>query len=739
MNNKTSYNQQFVQELNRLKREFPKLIEIEGLSDDHFDISKFTETFYTSNNNANATIDDNANLGQFKTVHSFASSAFKPHTKLNSYYLMWNKLMKNYSLSEANEILRSIISGDIYVHDATNMTIPYCFNYTCYDVVTQGLPEWTGIADISAPTTLNSYTNQIKNFLVSAASQQMGATGIADKGIFDAWYVQKNLLGYGKGNMVEELYKDRATFEKAVWDELRRVTESFIYDLNFKYKGDQSLFTNISLYDDYFLDTMLADIEMPGPVKKIDKDIVKKCQEIYCEVYSEILEKTLITYPVTTACFSIYDEAEYTINGVKAETDSVFSKITGGVFKKIVAVTPNELKIGDVINDARFGEGDTVIESIDKKVIKQNVLRDDNFKHMIAKYNIDKQWCNIYNGETSVLSSCCRLRSNVDEFENFNSVTGSGSAKIGSLGVATINMPRIAYKYALNEIDDVFAELAKLTEMTMKINYVKRLMIQESIDQGVLPIYTDGFMVIDRQFLTTGIIGVYELAEALGWELSDIDGEGINNLIKLLDTVTDTHSRLRQEDDRYTNIRFNMEQVPGESASVKLCQKDMASGYDVTATIYSNQFIPLKSDVSMLTRIAISGKLDSKMSGGSTLHICVDNPFETIDQLIEFMELLAEAGVKTWAVNHTLGKCKDCNSVAVYAKGNYFCKHCGSPNVDLYERIVGYLVAVEAFSKHKKLEDFDKRYYYGGDQCSNVKERAKVLTETIEAVKSVVK
>jgi ribonucleoside-triphosphate reductase len=308
-----NYDHNFVELWNRINNKYPEaLLKIDGISEEQLDIGAFSKNFMSSDNTANASIDANGNVAHI-SMATYNKEVFKPLSKLNGYYLMWKEIKKQYDLKTANEAVDRAVSGDIYVHDGTNFSLPYCFNYTAYDIVLAGLPSWTGIAQTKAPKTLKAYVRQVINFLIAAGSQQMGATGIADFLIFFSWFVQRALEGvYIEEGLDVSIFKTREDFEKAVWNHAKSELTSFIYDINFNYRSDQTLFTNVSLYDNYFLENLLSEIKMPEMPYAIDRSVVMQVQYMYMEIMNEELRRTPLTYPVTTATFTRYNKEEIT-------------------------------------------------------------------------------------------------------------------------------------------------------------------------------------------------------------------------------------------------------------------------------------------------------------------------------------------------------------------------------------------------------------------------------------------
>lgn len=308
------------------------------------------------------------------------------------------------------------------------------------------------------------------------------------------------------------------------------------------YISGNSPFTNVSVYDNFFLDKLSEDYIFPDGSSP-NKDIVKKLQELYLDIMNEELKRTPLTFPVTTACFSID---------------------------------------------------------------KENNINDEDFLKMIAEKNMKFGFINIYCGDSSTLSSCCRLRSE-QQSEYFNSF-GSGSSKIGSLGVCSINLPRLAIKYPNKE--DFLTELPKMVEVCARVNNAKRHIVEKRIKNGNEPLYTLGYMDLSKQYSTCGLNGCYECIELLNDDILEESGQ--NLLLEILDIINSYNKKFQKQ----YNAPHNCEQIPGENMSIKMAEKDKLLGYQDKYNIYSNQFIPLITNADLLDRIKLQGLFDKHFSGG---------------------------------------------------------------------------------------------------------------------------
>ena len=373
-----------------------------------------------------------------------------------------------------------------------------------------------------------------------------------------------------------------------------------------------SPFTNLSVYDDNFLDKLCTDYIFPDGSTP-DKEIVKKLQNIYLDIMNEELQRTPLTFPVTTACFSID---------------------------------------------------------------KDNNIQDEAFLHNIAQKNLQWGFINMYAGSSSTLSSCCRLRSE-QQSEYFNSF-GSGSSKIGSLGVCTINFPRLAIQYPLEE--DFMEKLEEMVGVCAKVNNAKRHIVQKRINNGNEPLYKYEFMELSKQYSTCGVNGFYETIKLLGYDILTEEGQAL--ALRILDKINDTNKIYQ---NKY-KMPHNVEQVPGENLSIKLAEKDKLMGYQNEYNLYSNQFIPLIANADLFDRIKLQGLFDSHFSGGSICHLNVETQITDVKDMEDLIRVAAKKGVVYFAINYVLSQCA--NGHMSVTNGDK-CLVCGEPITDKYTRVVG--------------------------------------------------
>lgn len=616
------------------------LIEENGIGS-QLDISKSSKKFFKAFTTADVSVDANANVTD-KSVISHKIETAKPFHLINSYYRLWKEIKKIETKEKADWIVESQIKGRMYINDFVGFSsaMAYCFNYSTYDTATMGIPSvFDGRGGSEPPKNLMSFLGQIELFSLIAGNSTLGATGLADLLIVIAIYMDKMLQNKEDAHvpMVDD---------KACWQYMESMLTGFIYRLNQPYRGSQSLFSNVSVYDSNFIDGMLEgdaySIIIDDVKYSAKKEIVQKVQEIYLDIMNREMARKPITFPVTTACFSI-DE--------------------------------------------------------------NNEIQDDAFLKFISEKNLKFGFINIYAGKSSTLSSCCRLRSERDNGEYFNSF-GSGSTKIGSLGVATGNLPQLATicKGAENPSDEFLHRIKDLVLDCQLVNQAKRNIIKRTIKAGSQPLYSLGYMELKRQYSTFGVIGLYEALEILGYDI--MTKEGQEYVLSILNVVNTTNKELQ---DKY-KAPHNCEQIPGENVSVKLAKKDRALGYNDKYTLYSNQFIPLIKRVNMFDRIAIQALFDKHFSGGAICHLNVNQEITDVNTMQNLIHASVKEGVVYFAVNFVL---QECENKHMFVGNVDTCPHCGGKIIGTFTRVVGFLTKVDNWIPERREIDFPNRQFYG--------------------------
>lgn len=626
--NSQSYQEEFKDVmLNMLDTYGVEMFNISGIGE-QLDINSAVKKLVNASSTAGGTIDGNANVGGV-TAGGLLQEINKPHLLIQSYYRIWKWLKKNRGLDVANTFVEKQINGAIYMNDMHYIVgcISYCYNHSVLTIINQGLIGIDEKGDALPPKHLRSYFDQIEAYLLIAGSNTAGATGIAGLMLGASIFMDK-ILKTGK---------DSGVPIGDPWRYLKEELTSLIYRLNQPSRHLQSLFTNVSIFDDYFLDTVIPEYFaiIDDEVYQPSKELVKKVQQVYLDVINEESKRRVLTFPVTTACFSIK-------------------------------------------RDENTGKTE---------------LRDHAFLKQIAEANLETAYINIYAGETSTLSSCCRLQS--DKSNKFFNSLGGASDAIGSFGVVSVNLPRIAYKHK-GDIEGFMQELEDTSYLAQECNYAKRCLLKSTIAKGHAPLYTNGYMDLKNQFSTLGFVGLYEACEILGYDITKYDGMEIGkDILGKMKEVTENVQ------EKY-KIACNLEGVPAEGLAPKFAKKDRVLELNTEYKLYANQFIPLHKRCNMLNRIQLQAEYDKYCSGGSILHLNVDQKIDlpTMENLIE---AVIQSGTRYFALNYNIYQCNKCRGITVGTTST--CSHCGSTDIERYLRVVGFITKVKDWVPARIEED----------------------------------
>lgn len=325
---------------------------------------------------------------------------------------------------------------------------------------------------------------------------------------------------------------------------------------------------------------------------------------------------------------------------------------------------------------------------------------EDEFVYCFDMHNEDEPYFTLPNG---LITHNCRLRSEQDN-EYFNSF-GSGSTKIGSLGVSTGNLPQLAFKLKdKDNAKELFLEqLKELVIDCGEINNAKRNLIRKAIKAGAQPLYSLGYMELKRQYSTFGVVGLYEALEILGMNIKT--NEGKDFVLRMLAIINNTNKELQS---RFKSPH-NCEQIPAENVAVKLAKKDSLLGLNKEYKLYSNQFIPLIEKTNMLDRIELQGLFDKHFSGGAICHLNMDQEITDSETMANLIETCANKGVVYFAINYVLQECEDGHM----SVGNISeCPICGKPITGKYTRVVGFLSKIDNWNRTRRELDFSNRQFY---------------------------
>ena len=299
------------------------------------------------------------------------------------------------------------------------------------------------------------------------------------------------------------------------------------------------------------------------------------------------------------------------------------------------------------------------------------------------------------------LSSCCRLRNEVTD-NQFSYSLGAGGVATGSKSVMTLNINRLVQD-AVNNGYDMIEYLRENVKKVHKFQTAYNELLKDYLKDGLLTVYTAGFIDMKKQYLTIGVNGVIEAAEFLGIPVNDNPTyrEFMQSILK---TISDENRKARTKE-----LMFNTEFVPAENLGVKHANWDRKAGYVVPRDCYNSYFYAVEdTSLTVLDKFKLHGKeYVQYLDGGSALHMNLDEHLSK-EQYRNLLRVAAVNGTNYFTFNIPNTICNDCGHIDKrYLKE---CPKCGSKNVDYATRVIGYLKRISNFSQARQ-EEASRRFY----------------------------
>lgn len=299
------------------------------------------------------------------------------------------------------------------------------------------------------------------------------------------------------------------------------------------------------------------------------------------------------------------------------------------------------------------------------------------------------------------LSSCCRLRNEVTD-NQFSYSLGAGGIATGSKSVMTLNINRLVQD-AVNNGYDMIEYLRENVQKVHKYQTAYNELLKDYLNDGLLTVYSAGFIHMKKQYLTVGVNGVIEAAEFLGIPVNDNPTyrEFMQSILK---TISDENRKAKTKE-----LMFNTEFVPAENLGVKHANWDRKAGYVVPRDCYNSYFYAVEdTSLTILDKFKLHGKEYVQwLDGGSALHMNLDEHLSK-EQYRNLLKVAAANGTNYFTFNIPNTICNDCGHIDKrYLKE---CPKCGSKNIDYATRVIGYLKRVSNFSQARQ-EEASRRFY----------------------------
>ena len=333
---------------------------------------------------------------------------------------------------------------------------------------------------------------------------------------------------------------------------------------------------------------------------------------------------------------------------------------------------------------------------------------------MTAKYGTP-YFSNYINSDmepSDVRSMCCRLRLDLRELrKKSGGFFGSGEST-GSVGVVTINMPRIAY-LAKNEAD-FYARLDRLMDISARSLKVKRTVITKLLDSGLYP-YTKRYLgTFNNHFSTIGLVGMNEACLNANWIGCDLINEKAQKFTQ--DVLNHMRERLSDYQEQYGDL-YNLEATPAESTSFRLAKHDKKHYPDIITAAKSEEDTPYYTNSSHLpvgytedifTALDIQDDLQTLYTSGTVFHAFLGEKLPDWKAAANLVKKIAENyKLPYYTLSPTYSVCKNHGYIA----GEEFtCPTCGE-KAEVYSRITGYYRPVQNWNDGKSQEYKDRKVY----------------------------
>ncbi|MBR4087442.1 MAG: ribonucleoside triphosphate reductase [Clostridia bacterium] len=419
-------------------------------------------------------------------------------------------------------------------------------------------------------------------------------------------------------------------------------------------------------------------------------------------------------------------------------TQAPFSNIT------LDWTVPADLKdlpaiVGGKEMDFTYGDCKAEMDMINRAFIETMIEGDANgrgFQYPIPTYSITKDfdWSETENNKllfemtakygtpyfsnyinsdmepSDVRSMCCRLRLDLRELrKKSGGFFGSGEST-GSVGVVTINLPRIAFQSASEK--EFYARLDKLLDISARSLHIKRTVITKFLDEGLYP-YTKRYLgTFNNHFSTIGLVGMNETALNACWLRKNLTTEEGQKFAK--DVLNHMRNRLSDYQEEYGDL-YNLEATPAESTSYRLAKHDVSrfpgiitANMDGTPYYTNSSHLPVGYTEDIFTALDLQDELHTLYTSGTVFHAYMGEKLPTWKSCADLVRKIAENyRLPYYSMSPTYSVCKNHG----YITGEqYTCPQCGE-NTEVYSRITGYYRPVQNWNDGKAQEFKDRKLY----------------------------
>lgn len=624
---------------------------------------KFIDNFISSDNTANATIDDNSNVATHN-VAVMNTEIHKEENKDTNIRIWYNKIKELYGEDTAKYFLKDI-NTIAYPHDVSSQIgMPYCVAITMYPFLLNGIKEIGGLS--AAPKNIDSFCGLFVNLVFAIAAQYKGAVATPGMLLCMDYFLRKEWGDqyYLKPDVIisSDYCLRKMTIQKQIHQYFQQICYSLMQPSGSR--GNQACFWNLSIFDKPFFDTMYGDFYFPDGTKPI-WDSLNWLQKDFVHWLNQERLKCILTFPVVSACL-IYQDGEFLDRELAEFVAQEYSQ--GNSFFTYISDSADSLssccRLSSKISKPQFNFTNGQLSEMtgSKNVITLNLNR------------IIQDWFKT-----------------TPDFENHITIENKIGLPIDWLGTYYLSLK----KYLINILNRIYKYQTAYNEV---LKYLQ--------SKHLLTVYDAHFIDMKKQYLTIGINGLNQAAEFLGLECNK--NKYYEEFCSFVFSTIKEQNALHKGKD----VMFNTEFTPCESASIKLYNRDKKDGYVVPSdtNLYASYiFKPNDKEISILDKIYLHGRnfCGDNLDGGSAAHLNLDHHLD-VEQYRKILKYAAEAGCKYFTFNVPNSECQDCGYITKVPITE--CPKCGSKHIDYYDRVIGYLTKIKNWSEGRQIEQKTRVY-----------------------------
>ncbi|MCR4657640.1 MAG: ribonucleoside triphosphate reductase [Lachnospiraceae bacterium] len=350
---------------------------------------------------------------------------------------------------------------------------------------------------------------------------------------------------------------------------------------------------------------------------------------------------------------------------------------------------------------------------------------------MTAKYGTP-YFSNYINSDmkpSDVRSMCCRLRLDLRELrKKTGGFFGSGEST-GSVGVVTINMPRIAY--LASDKNDFYRRLDKMMDIAARSLKIKRGVITKLLEEGLYP-YTKKYLgTFENHFSTIGLVGMNEAGLNANWLRADLTDRRVQEFTK--EVLNHMRSRLSDYQEKYNDL-YNLEATPAESTAYRLAKHDRSkypgiktAGKPGDVPYYTNSsHLPVEYTSDIFDALDIQDELQTLYTSGTVFHAFLGEKLPDWKAAARLVRKIAENyKLPYYTLSPTYSVCREHGYLAGEQK---ICPVCGQ-KTEVYSRITGYYRPVQNWNDGKS-QEYRNRVVYDIDKSYMKRPAATMVTLT---------